>query len=283
MAYYSIVRRFIRVLTRLIFICSVCVKKVNKIVNTQSLKIGMDKTYFFRSWSLDRMRLMKAAPLFLRKFSYGSFICMPTPLYRLCRSRTSPPDMGASMPWPCAPKPVPLPPHPIFIRSWWPLLLSSMKSFAVFDAKLLSRWNCLCLQSKYRTIWRAYPKLGGGERDRSRRSLSRSFFECFGGFGLLHTGVEIVRFGDSEYDLDRDFDLDFGRGDFERLLLLVRDLEKRMSTNWLHILRFKWFTSQLTDTIVSLSVSVWPLRWRSAMATESVLVRLAVFPLPWSS
>lgn len=74
-----------------------------------------------------------------------------------------------------------------------------------------------------------YPKLGGGERDRSRRSLSRSFFEGFGCFGLLHIGVKTGRFGDNEYDLDRD--LDRARGDFERLLLLVRDLQfDRMKT-----------------------------------------------------
>lgn len=72
-------------------------------------------------------------------------------------------------------------------------------------------------------VGKTYPKLGGGERDRSRRSLSRSFFDCFIGFGLLHTGVEMGRFGDSEYDRDRDFDLDRARGDFERLLLRVRD------------------------------------------------------------
>lgn len=143
----------------------------------QYLKIGNDKTYFFRSWSLDRMRLMKAAPLFLRKFSYGSFICMPTPLYRLCRSRTSPPDMGASMPWPCAPNPVPLPPHPIFIRSWWPLLLSSMKSFAVFDAKLLSEWFFLSLQmqSNYRNSSWSLPKTWW-RRTRTFSTLSFALF-----------------------------------------------------------------------------------------------------------
>lgn len=75
-------------------------------------------------------------------------------------------------------------------------------------------------------IDRSYPKLGGGERDRSlarSRSLSRSFFDCFGGFGLSLTGVVIGRFGDT--DLVRDFDLALGCGDFERLLLRVRDLE----------------------------------------------------------
>lgn len=104
-----------------------------------------------------------------------------------------------------------------------------MNSFADFDEKLLSKLKRLIFQFEHqmsKICFQTYPKLGGGERDRSRRSLSRSFFDCFGGFGLLQTGIGIVRFGDGEYDLDRDFDLDLARGDFDRLLLLVRDLGK---------------------------------------------------------
>lgn len=104
-------------------------------------------------------------------------------------------------------------------------------TFVAFFDEIVGRFRCeITAETIYLSIThridrypKTHPKLGGGERDRSRRSLSRSFFDCFDGFGLLHTGVEIARFGDS--DLDRDFDLDLGRGDFERLLLLVRDLE----------------------------------------------------------
>lgn len=75
-------------------------------------------------------------------------------------------------------------------------------------------------------IGTTYPKLGGGERDRSRRSLSRSFFDCFGAFGLLTLGDGIGRcFGGGEYDLDRDLGRGMGGGVFERLLLRVRDLQ----------------------------------------------------------
>lgn len=91
--------------------------------------------YFFLSWSRDRIRWIKAAPLFFRKFSYGSFRLIPTPLYWSCLSRTSPPEMGVSIPWPLTPNPEPA--HPIFISIWWPLFVSSIESCCVFCEKLL--------------------------------------------------------------------------------------------------------------------------------------------------